>query len=387
MPTECPANITETCQCGHHDQLLVPNVEGTSVCNMAPSLPADEVAGASSANSFCPQVPKMFHDTDFILKLLICKAWSTGAEPGSSKRARSWNPCRISHLLEHVSVILLIKYICLGHLLWPEESFEYPGWFIENRLMQRPTLQSSIHSYAWQMNAVLFKLRSMPHGCNHQVDRVPFQAREQGTLYFVFQEVVWNLTASPHLCLSTLSLLGYSPTSEQAFLLPPLASLCSLLNTAARVTQLKCKPNQVTALCKFLHLLPVSHRMKAKVLIVPSKLDIIWPLITSLTCSLPVSACTSCFNPAPGFLVTLHGHQLTSSWGPLLSLFPLHECSPPSCQQSQFTLFKSLFKSCLLNKMSPNHPIEYHIFNLKSTLNVHWKDWCWCWSSNTLATW
>ena len=138
MPTECPANITETCQCGHHDQLLVPNVEGTSVCNMAPSLPADEVAGASSANSFCPQVPKMFHDTDFILKLLIRKAWSTGAEPGSSKRARSWNPCRISHLLEHVSVILLIKYICLGHLLWPEESFEYPGWFIENRLMQDP---------------------------------------------------------------------------------------------------------------------------------------------------------------------------------------------------------------------------------------------------------
>ena len=23
----------------------------------------------------------------------------------------------------------------------------------------------------------------------------------------------------------------------------------------------------------------------------------------------------------------------------------------------------------------------------KSTLNVHWKDWCWGWSSNTLATW
>ena len=24
---------------------------------------------------------------------------------------------------------------------------------------------------------------------------------------------------------------------------------------------------------------------------------------------------------------------------------------------------------------------------LKSTLNIHWKDWCWSWSSNTLATW
>ena len=23
----------------------------------------------------------------------------------------------------------------------------------------------------------------------------------------------------------------------------------------------------------------------------------------------------------------------------------------------------------------------------KSTLDIHWKDWCWSWSSNTLATW
>ena len=23
----------------------------------------------------------------------------------------------------------------------------------------------------------------------------------------------------------------------------------------------------------------------------------------------------------------------------------------------------------------------------KSVLNIHWKDWCWCWNSNTLATW
>ena len=23
----------------------------------------------------------------------------------------------------------------------------------------------------------------------------------------------------------------------------------------------------------------------------------------------------------------------------------------------------------------------------KSTLNIHWKDWCWCWSSNSLAIW
>ena len=25
--------------------------------------------------------------------------------------------------------------------------------------------------------------------------------------------------------------------------------------------------------------------------------------------------------------------------------------------------------------------------HLKSVLNIHWKDWCWSWSSNTLATW
>ena len=26
-------------------------------------------------------------------------------------------------------------------------------------------------------------------------------------------------------------------------------------------------------------------------------------------------------------------------------------------------------------------------FERKSVLNIHWKDWCWSWSSNTLATW
>ena len=25
--------------------------------------------------------------------------------------------------------------------------------------------------------------------------------------------------------------------------------------------------------------------------------------------------------------------------------------------------------------------------NRKSVLNIHWKDWCWSWSSNALATW
>ena len=30
----------------------------------------------------------------------------------------------------------------------------------------------------------------------------------------------------------------------------------------------------------------------------------------------------------------------------------------------------------------PNSP-----FWRKSVLNIHWKDWCWSWTSNTLATW
>ena len=30
-----------------------------------------------------------------------------------------------------------------------------------------------------------------------------------------------------------------------------------------------------------------------------------------------------------------------------------------------------------------------HIWSIqkKSVLNIHWKDWCWSWNSNTLATW
>ena len=30
---------------------------------------------------------------------------------------------------------------------------------------------------------------------------------------------------------------------------------------------------------------------------------------------------------------------------------------------------------------------EFPILNLNSVPNIHWKDWCWSWNSNTLATW
>ena len=32
-------------------------------------------------------------------------------------------------------------------------------------------------------------------------------------------------------------------------------------------------------------------------------------------------------------------------------------------------------------EIQPVHPKR------KSILNIHWKDWCWSWNSNTLATW
>ena len=47
------------------------------------------------------------------------------------------------------------------------------------------------------------------------------------------------------------------------------------------------------------------------------------------------------------------------------------------------------FWTVLLEKTleSPVHSKESKSVNLKATLNIHWKDWCWSWSSNTLATW
>ena len=36
---------------------------------------------------------------------------------------------------------------------------------------------------------------------------------------------------------------------------------------------------------------------------------------------------------------------------------------------------------------SPLDCKEIKPVDLKSILNIHWKDWCWRWNSNTLATW
>ena len=49
------------------------------------------------------------------------------------------------------------------------------------------------------------------------------------------------------------------------------------------------------------------------------------------------------------------------------------------------------FQTVVLEKTleSPLDCKEIKLVNPKktSTLNIHWKDWCWSWSSNTLATW
>ena len=46
-------------------------------------------------------------------------------------------------------------------------------------------------------------------------------------------------------------------------------------------------------------------------------------------------------------------------------------------------LEKTLESPLDCKEIQPVHPDWIR----KSVLNVHWKDWCWSWNSNTLATW
>ena len=36
---------------------------------------------------------------------------------------------------------------------------------------------------------------------------------------------------------------------------------------------------------------------------------------------------------------------------------------------------------------TPSLPVSSILYPRKPTLHIHWKDWCWSWNSNTLATW
>ena len=50
---------------------------------------------------------------------------------------------------------------------------------------------------------------------------------------------------------------------------------------------------------------------------------------------------------------------------------------------------KWCFQTVVFEKIleSPLDSKEIKPVNLKSTLNIHWKNLCWSWSSNTLVTW
>ena len=51
-------------------------------------------------------------------------------------------------------------------------------------------------------------------------------------------------------------------------------------------------------------------------------------------------------------------------------------------------LQKTLESPLDCKEIQPVHPKVLNIQYIEySTLNIQWKDWCWSWSSNTLATW
>ena len=54
-------------------------------------------------------------------------------------------------------------------------------------------------------------------------------------------------------------------------------------------------------------------------------------------------------------------------------------------QEWVWRLYRAAYKTSSKSHDLPG-PSFYHVPR-KSTLNIHWKDWCWSWSSNTLATW
>ena len=64
-----------------------------------------------------------------------------------------------------------------------------------------------------------------------------------------------------------------------------------------------------------------------------------------------------------------------------------------SCSSCLFTHFWGLL--CWPSKQTPSPHLQGRNFEVRTgfhqkpvhSLNVHWKDWCWSWSSNTLCTW
>ena len=47
-----------------------------------------------------------------------------------------------------------------------------------------------------------------------------------------------------------------------------------------------------------------------------------------------------------------------------------------------------MYHSCLIHSSADGHIGCFHVLaNINSVVIIHWKDWCWSWNSNTLATW
>ena len=50
-------------------------------------------------------------------------------------------------------------------------------------------------------------------------------------------------------------------------------------------------------------------------------------------------------------------------------------------------LERTLESSLDCKEIQPINPKVNQSWIFKSVLNIYWKDWCWSWNSNTLATW
>ena len=70
---------------------------------------------------------------------------------------------------------------------------------------------------------------------------------------------------------------------------------------------------------------------------------------------------------------------------------PLSKCQTVSRTEGRPCLdcLAWFLQSLLLYQAHNRHTVnmELNKYERKSVVNIHWKDWCWSWSSNTLATW
>lgn len=95
-----------------------------------------------------PMSPKCFIIQLFLLKRFFLKAWSVGAGPGPTQRARSWNPFRITHPLGHLAVVPWIRYRCFDHLFEQKQSLRkpwVPHWKWTHARPVLPVTQIFIH--------------------------------------------------------------------------------------------------------------------------------------------------------------------------------------------------------------------------------------------------